>query len=832
MDCTPRPGWLARLLVLCWSACLSCAALAENAVDDVAEPKPFIVVADAVPPGFDDFLEKQTTQADIYYGGLFLTHAFVEFDPNEVEILDPLSVINAIPNVRDPMRLAELLGGPRPTNAHLLCNARVRTGCGRVDTSSVDLIFDGSNFRLDLFVGADELLLHSLAQQKYLPDATVERSLLHNVRMSLSGVGSERRYNLGSESFFSLEDSRFRARYAVSDEGFSLYEASWQQDDKDVEYEVGSFRTLGRNIAFTNDLDVVGVRMATSTKRRIDLDQALGTPVQLFLVERSRVDVYRGSELIHSRYYDAGNQQIDTSGFPDGAYDVALKITSHSGTQSEQTQFFVRSGMMPPKDEPQYYIEAGTIVDTNDPGVPEFLDEVWLRAGGSHRLRDNLSIDNEMLYAGRKGLLQSGAFVLQENWHLYTGAMLSSNADLGFSIRGGFHFGTVSATLDYRQVDVRNPSASSRSTDGASHSLNHQAFDILPTSYKQGTASLAFPLWKGRFFLRGRLNQRAQYEEKSIGFSYWAPLFAFGNVTGNLSIDGNFARGQSWVQAGVQIRWQRARESVVFNPRGRFSDNETQGQNFDMLANGRWNGASQLPLVGAVDRSVSLDHDQTRSRFGVRMIPRDNPMSDVEVGMQRSDARSDVYYAMNNRFSLVSAGGNTTLGDGGNSAGAVVINVLGDISAKFEVLVDDRVVGYVWAGTPNVISLRPYESYAVKIRPVGAKLVGFDERVQTITLYPGNVETLDFVVRELTVLVGQAVYPDGRAVAQQRFQNVEGYGSTDAQGWFQVEISHREPLLLGAAEGPQCQLALPPLQVEQGLAVVDSLVCEPIQAQP
>lgn len=769
-------------------------------------------VSEEPPEGFRSLTEKQTTEADVYFGGLLLTTVFVEYDLYEIEVLDPAAVVERIPNVRHADKLVQHLTGPRPTNAEHICSLRTRVECGKLRPQVLDLIFDDSRFRLDLFVNRNELALHALEQERYLPDSAVDRSWLHNLRSSLSGTGSDRRYNLSSESFFSMGESRLRGRYALSNDGFTLYEMSWQQDDRDVEYEYGSFRTLGRNSAFANDFDVLGVRMASSTKRRLDLDSALGTPVYLFLDERSRVDVYRGSELVHSRYYEAGNRQIDSSGFPDGAYDVTLKISGHSGEEKEEIQFFVKSGMMPPKGEPQYFVEAGTLVDTSQPGLPDVLGEYWMRGGTSHRVRDDLALDGEFFYAGSHGVIQGGLFTLQRNWHMYSGAMLSDRGDKGFSIRAGLHLGEVSANIDYRQVTAREQEVA-------------QAFSLFQRSFRQGTLTLAFPMLGGRFFVRGRLNDRSANNEKSLGFSYWAPLFQSRGLTGNLSLDGNYSSEQSWIQLGLRLRWQRRGESATFNPAFRhFEDGQDTG--FDMLANGRWNGLSDFGRLGQTDRSVFVNHTPERSNLGARFVPREYPMSDVEVGIQRNLQATDYYYAMNNQTTVVTRNGNTSWGDGGRGAGALMVRINGPITGKFEVVVDDRVAGYAWAGTPTVISLPPYETYRVRIRPLGDRIVGVDERVHQLTLYPGNVETLEFTARELTVLVGQAVYVDGTPVASARFENVEGYGSTDELGWFQVELAHRDPLVLTPRAGATCRIQLPELYVEQGLAVVDQLVCE------
>ena len=240
------------------------------------------------------------------------------------------------------------------------------------------------------------------------------------------------------------------------------------------------------------------------------------------------------------------------------------------------------------------------------------------------------------------------------------------------------------------------------------------------------------------------------------------------------------------------MRLQRGRETALLNPRGRLASGFENDNQSGFFANGVWNGRSSLPGLGVADRSVFFNHESERSNLGVRLTPERFPQSDLELGLQRSNARSDFYYAMNNQLSLAGKDRKLSFGDGGSKAGAVVVRIDGNVVGKFEVVVNDRVVGYVWSGAPRVISLRPYETYRVRVKSVGEKIIGVDESVHRITLYPGNVEERHFTARELTVLVGQVVHPSGLPVANARFENVEGYGSTDGQGWFQIEVSHRE----------------------------------------
>ena len=112
------------------------------------------------------------------------------------------------------------------------------------------------------------------------------------------------------------------------------------------------------------------------------------------------------------------------------------------------------------------------------------------------------------------------------------------------------------------------------------------------------------------------------------------------------------------------------------------------------------------------------------------------------------------------------------------------------------------------------------------MKPAGDVILGYDERSVDVTLYPGNVHKLVFSAQKQYVLVSQAVYEDGTPVSNGRFENIEGFGVTDADGWFQVELTHQGPLTVRLPSGDACELTPPPLESgDDALTVVDALVC-------
>jgi outer membrane usher protein FimD/PapC len=815
IDCSRKPSNhpVARRLGVGFWLFLILAAASTNVGAEA-----FITIKDGPPPGFEDLAGKQRTEADVFFAGEYLTSAYVEFDPSHVELLDPWPIVESIPTLKNPQRIAEALVSPLPTNAGVLCTTRRRSDCGKLSPAVAAVTFDESRFRLDLFVNPRELLVQKLEIDRYLPASEAGSSVLHNLRVNVAGTGSNERYNIGGESFIAAKQSRLRARYAVSQEGANLYEVSWQHDAQDYEFEMGSFRATGRNLAFTGDVDIIGLRIATSTKTRTDLDSAGGTPILIFLPQRSRIDVFRGNELIDTRYYDAGNRQIDTSSFPEGAYEITLKTVEAGGQEKTWTRFFSRSASMPPMGEPQYFMEAGTVADTFSHSIPHPIDATWMRVGTSHRILDMLSVDAELLYAVDKALVETGFLYLARRWNVHAGLMGSSRDDRGYSLRGGLILNDFNLSLDYRRVVANDPVAAG------------DEFALIRGDYTQGTVTAAFPWGKGQAFIRARLNKQSGQSDSGVGFSYWGSLFSRNGVSVNYTFDSHFGSHQRWAQLGVTVRWQGRDEYTTFAPRLRTSRDDAGQQYTDAFFDGRWNKRQQFKGIGEVNEALYLTHDPDRSALGARLVASEYRHSDLEFGLQNHQDNTSLYYSMNHRFSVVHSDGHTTLGDGGSGAGGVIINIVGDLLQKFQVLVNDRVVGYAQAQRPHVIPLRAYETYDVRIKPIGDSIVGYDQASQRITLYPGNVASLTFEAKELTVIIAQVQHADGTPVQTSRFLNVEGYGATDADGWFQVEVGHREPLQLRARNGDVCEITIEGIDAQDGLAVLDLLVCEPIPA--
>ena len=302
----------------------------------------------------------------------------------------------------------------------------------------------------------------------------------------------------------------------------------------------------------------------------------------------------------------------------------------------------------------------------------------------------------------------------------------------------------------------------------------------------------------------------------------------------DFTFDSNFGTDSSWVRLGINFRWRRDGHYLSASPQIQLSDDNANGRTHSSYANVRWTHSDYHERFGDVQRSAYLVHDNSRSIIGSRVASRSRyGYADLELAHEHGDIRSGLSYSANGRFSVVTQKGRTALGGGNSGLAAIVVEIEGyQLDTEFQILVDNRVAGYVRSGKRSVISLRPYETYRVRVVPVGDKLYNYDETPQSITLYPGNVQTLSFNAYEITVLVGQAVFDNGEPVIGGRIETSEGYGATDAQGWFQIEVRDFSPLEVRYGVNDYCAMILPKPTANEDLAVLGTLTCVPTRGRP
>lgn len=759
------------------------------------------------PAGFEDLAGPQETLVDVYYGGHFKLSTLARYDFQTIAFLEPDAVLAQLPELTDSASVTAALSQPLTHNADRLCRYRGQPACGELMPPVAGVIFDESRFRVDVFVAPALLVRQSLFRSRFLPPPSTRFSSVHGLNMSVSGDATTgTAFDLSATSIAAWRENRLHSRYALGNDGFTLSELSLQRDRPGWQYEAGAFRSYAGSQAFFAEQTVIGARMAGSLDLRADLAVADGTPIYLFLTQRSRVDVYRGEQLLDSQFYDAGNQQLDTSRLPDGAYDLTLRTRDAAGRESSQRFFFARSTRLPPLDQPLYFVEAGMHAPVDREATPGGEGGHWLRAGAARRLQTNLGIQAELLSAGSTTVAQTGLLMLMPGWQFEAGLLTGTNKSAGALLRAQYASGQTAIGFDYRSV-----SSGSAST-------------LLAEDFSQGTLSMSTPVYGGRLFGRAQLEQRAAGSEIAVGLSYRRTLMRRARFALELDFDLSHDSRQTLIRIGARGQWRRDQSLARLSPQfvARFGDTSQGALLVDASVTRNQRGT---PL-GDLSTNAFVESEIGVTTLGAGIVSQSQAgQFSADINHAMGERGQGLAYSANGRVNVVTGGGASAFGGRNIARAAAIVDVPGDGDSQFNVLVDDRAAGSVRSGHRSVIALRSYGEYPVRIEPAGHGFVEYDEREQYITLYPGNVARLSFRADVVTVVVGQLIDDNGVALANARFDGAVGFAGTDAGGWFQLELREATTLTARHGDGSRCRVRLDTAGAENGLVVQGPVRC-------
>ncbi len=114
---------------------------------------------DWVPEGFEDLNQAVVNEVDVYYGGYYLTSVLASFSRTMITFLAPEKLAQTVRDLETPEQFEALLAEPLYANPELICGSRYSIDCAKLQTESVEVIFDMSKLRADLFIGSRFLKL-------------------------------------------------------------------------------------------------------------------------------------------------------------------------------------------------------------------------------------------------------------------------------------------------------------------------------------------------------------------------------------------------------------------------------------------------------------------------------------------------------------------------------------------------------------------------------------------------------------------------------------------------------------------------------------------------
>ena len=795
------------------------AATADTPLDakEKADAVPRRPLQGAVPEGFEALFEEQETLVDIYFGDRFLTTSPARFTPDEITLLNPAAVVDQIPDLLDPVSVAEQLSSTQISNQELRCYYKGQKNCGRLEAEVAGVIFNPDNYRVDLFVNPELLAVSNSGGDHYLPPSSAGFSVLQNFNYAFSGIDGDITAN---SNLFSLTSIAYRQNSLrmvsnyTDNEFFNIQTLAYQRDWDARRMQLGYFLTESQGLRFSREYEIAGARFGTALDMREDLRQSSGNQIQVFLQSRGEVAIFKDGRLISSRIYDAGNQILDTSDLPGGAYDVEIRISDSGGDRIE-SQFYVKSNRLPPLDMPLYFLEAGELTFP-DPRrtLPDGTGHYLMRAGINKRISGSNALVGGVSSTVDDTMLELGWFGVGQLYELSLNTAYASGNRFGFNGDFRFNFSRSWLVGNYRQV-------------WGESEIEDNAADLLGFVRRQATISLNIPVEESRFQFSARyIDGPDQESVDSYSVGWDMPVLR--NRNSNLRLNLQYTHDSSQDFFFATLRWRLGRNNWAFNVDPQYvyqNSNPNTDSYLRGTANANWDSRDRWQ--SKLRSNLNATKDQYGQSVGANMDWA-GELGRMRLGAEHVTTENDSATVLNGNIasSFTAAAGGFAMGGENQNQSAVMIDVGGSATGlPFDVLINGGRRGVVKAGKSALITLRPFQRYTVRLRPRGSSFVYFEDKEYTVTLYPGNVVRLEWDVDQVDIIFGRIVDPAGKAVANALLHGVAGLATTDESGVFQAELVQGNKQIEAQTRDASCHIEIPEYKPVNGVASVGVLRC-------
>lgn len=796
-----------------------------------------------VPEGFEDLDAPQSAVVDVVFGGTRVGKALITHHGSTLAFQSPSEIMALLPALTEPATvLAELSRTDLAVNAHLLCRAGAdQTTCERLAPRTVGVILDRDRFRVLIFIAPALLALRSNVPSTYLPAPAEAASLIHSISTSISGQGGQHVVaNFDNELVAASGSGRIRAEFGYSTGlGMRLDTLRAELDRPGWRYSAGAL--WSRSGSFIGRRKLLGIEAVTQTDTRLDKDNLKGSPLAVFLEQRSRVDILREGRILASRIYDAGNQLLDTSALPEGAYEVTISIQSINGTAREERQFFSKNTYLPAPGQVMLHSAAGLLVSERSSGLPQPTGTPFLQAGIARRITPKLVFELNAQTTDKAAVLELASTLESAQMQLRTAVLVSSRGERAALMQ----LSSAGASPLNFHVDLRRVVAARGAGAGtqplpksANQVAPEQVRFALPTqspllqaasrSFTQITGAASYSLAGAQVQANGYY-RREQGRPADYSFGPALRVNLLERTAWQLTFNADAAVTSRGKSGYVGLNFQLLRSQASFTARTGARASPAAGQAPAMAASGalmgafsRSGGAGTLDVAGGYEREAG--HDIVNLSAQLR-AEKGNLAGQISKGF--SGPGSALHYSFGVQTTLAWRGDNAALTGPRRGEGAVLLKVESDQpAARFEVLLNDTPSAEFTAGQQLALTLPAYRTYNVRIRPVGQALLHIAQTARSISLFPGSVVSLDWQAKRQLPVFGQLVFADGRPVRFATIRTASSAAMTDEAGYFQMETSTGAQLEVNLPGTGQCIANMPVISLETRFQKLGRIECK------
>ena len=774
---------------------------------------------DEVPAGFENIDSIRDTEVELWFRGRKAGSAQALFTSGWIKFGDPEKVSRLLPDLINPEIIAQALTGKLSAHKELVCHDGRE--CFRPEPELASVVFDARYFRADIYINPNLLKVRKLSTNRYLNEASSGFSAIQGLSLSMSGArakDSTDHYSWYGRSVMAFQENHIFADWNYDKtEHANISSLYLERDLRGQEMQGGLFGGSSFGLSFSADPLLLGARIAHSSETLIQGESLNITPLIVYLPVRGRVEIFRDGKLLDAMMLEAGRQQIDTQKLPQGAYNLTIKVFDGTRLVDQQTQLFVKSNRLPGRDDPIYFFELGRPMENVREDYWPRTGEGWVARGGySFLVQDSTSISVASTVNNSDALVETGLLYLGHDFDIAGGVMIARHSRQGFYGEVRWHQGVLQSQANYRELNGKGTKDKSSLLDRGSRSGQFTVSSVIQdASIEMGRD------WKK--------NQNALHTTITDHVRVDWPLIRGVKMDLRLSITGSRTKDQNQLLVGFTLARRTQSSDITL----RQTRQETRTKNDRELALVTRMDGSVRDVGLAGGRSVDLAGYIERQRL------EKSAGADAEYNGRHLGGRFNLNRTWPDKgenvtnyigqFSTSMLAGTDGMAIGGSrlSDSAVLVKIDGEGDGLFDILVDNRVVTEGRIGDSVPVILSPYGEYDISIRPGANSFSDFDERIQRVTLYPGNVAHVKFEVTQVDPVLGRLQDEQGNPIFGAILENSQDKAITDGRGMFQSRlVTGLSDLDVTLADGSRCLARLPEeKKKKRGVVLLGRLTC-------
>ncbi|WP_080371470.1 TcfC E-set like domain-containing protein [Vibrio cholerae] len=672
--------------------------------------------------------------------------------------------------------LESLMQSGIPENG-IYCHDAARFGLPKScapDELLVSLKYDTKKLLATLYLSPSFLEMNEMerkAETLYLGKSSTQDEItaIANYELYSSNDSSSLRNHLSANTIISQGDQNVTlGGYAVVDERKNgvgstsssnsntqkLTQAAWSQNTNGIQKSVGLMK--GHNISssvFGSSRDMIGVSYGTSNATKLRTSRQSDIDVVVLIPADGRVESYRDGRLINTQFLAQGVQTLDTTAFPDGVYEIELKIFQDQQLFSTQKSYIYKSALL---NDRQYKVWAGTAFDKNQ------LTGDWV-VGGVLADKINPQTDYNLKGTLTKNQLATEASLTRDVGlgALRSGVALDTDGNKAANLSLGMRLGDVSTNHRISWSDRQSENVST----------SHSAFwRVTPTTDLNANLTQRWQNQGNDMMASLGVNQRLD--------KGWVKDWY-------ITADYTYTEKEDLWGLNLQIPLTTNVRSYVKQNR----HNTSAGLNYNYA------DSQSMVRHASLSADKSFGDNEEASARGYLSFEGDYLSGNAGASWTQNNTSS---YSRSNSSQFANLSGSVYLPGGLTSQqqnSAILINVDPQDVGKLKALTPS---GDIMLNKPqNLVPVSAYSTnrITVDVAEESGQLYQVENASHSITTYPGNIKKVQVKANPIFTVTGRLVDKQGQPLAYQNVLNHLGASFTSDDGVFTLEVSSRNPSL-------------------------------------